>query len=113
MACARAAPALIDTPGHILVVLPNAPWARRVSGPWANALASGSPTRAVAVAVAAARGYTVSLRAPASRPHGADVLARHFASGGGRPGAAGINALPEAELERFAALFQQSFRAAG
>jgi hypothetical protein len=113
MARAAAAPAMVDTASHVLVVLPDAPWARRVSGPWANELASRSATRAVAVAVATSRGYTVSVRAPAARPHGADVLARHFASGGGRPGAAGINTLPEADLERFAALFQRSFGPAG
>jgi hypothetical protein len=108
---ARAAgtrPAL-DTPTHVMVVLPDAPWARRVSGPWANELASGAPARAVAVLTPATAGYTVSIRAPAAHPHGADLLARQFPSGGGRPGAAGINRLPEAQIPAFARLFERSF----
>jgi hypothetical protein len=63
----------------------------------------------VAVLVPGGRGFNVSIRAPTARPHGADVLARSFPAGGGRPNAAGINALPEAELDRFTAAFARTF----
>jgi hypothetical protein len=47
-------------------------------------------------------GFVVSLRAPQKAPSGADELCRRF-GGGGRAGAAGIDHLPAAELERFVA----------
>jgi hypothetical protein len=109
MARAASAPAALDTDTHLMVLLPDAAWARRVSGPWASELAGRAPARAVAVLVPAQGGYVVSIRAPASHPRGADALAREFPSGGGRSGAAGINALPSGELERFAARFAASF----
>jgi hypothetical protein len=54
-------------------------------------------------------GYTVSVRAPLTRPHGADALCTKFETGGGRAGAAGINLLPEAELTRFIAEFEKQY----
>ena len=46
-------------------VLPDAPWARRVSGTFANRLAAADPARAHAVLTPNARGgYSVSVRAP-------------------------------------------------
>ena len=113
MAHAAAVPATVDSGTHVLVVLPDAGWARRVSGPWANALALRTPQRAVAVLVRAHGAFAVSVRAPGTHPHGADAFAREFATGGGRPGAAGINALPEAELGGFVERFQRSFGATG
>lgn len=74
--------------------LPDAPWARRVQGTFAHQLARAQPQRAHAVLRLRADGdYAVSLRAPLARPAGADALARRF-GGGGRAGAAGIDALP-------------------
>lgn len=105
---ARVRPQL-DTAAHLAVVLPDAPWARRVSGPWANVLANRAPQRAHAVLVRRRDALTVSIRAPVAQPAGADDLARRFPTGGGRVGAAGINALPESELDRFLAAFQASF----
>jgi hypothetical protein len=109
MAQASVTPAAVETDTHLMVVLPDAAWARRASGPWASEAAGRTPQRAVAVLVPARGAYVVSIRAPAAHPHGADALAREFPSGGGRPGAAGINALPVSELERFAARFTASF----
>lgn len=109
MALAAGAGALLDTPTHLVVALPDAHWARRVGGPWANHLVSQSPTRAVAVLVGNSAGYVVSIRAPTARPQGADGLARRFATGGGRAGAAGINLLPQADVERFVREFAASF----
>jgi hypothetical protein len=87
-------------------LLPDEKWARRVSGVWSNDLANESPDRAHAVLTARPDGtWLVSVRAPLHRKHGADVLCRHFPTGGGRAAAAGINALPADQLERFVDAF--------
>ena len=109
MALAEQVRPQIETAAHLAVLLPDAPWARRVSGAWANALANRVPERAHAVLVRHGDALTVSIRAPSARPAGADALARRFPAGGGRPGAAGINALPESELLGFLKAFQASF----
>jgi hypothetical protein len=91
-------------------VMPDAPWARRVSGVFANRLASESTDRAHAIFTTNQQGdYTVSVRAPIATPQGADTLCLKFATGGGRKGAAGINHLPVAEFEQFMACFQAQF----
>ncbi len=85
-----------------LYVLPDASWSRRVNGVFGNRLAQAHPQRAHAVLVAkAGGGYAVSVRAPRSRPVGADVLCLAFATGGGRQAAAGINHLPAEQLPKF------------
>ena len=87
-------------------VLPDAPWSRRVSGVFGNALTQRYPERAHAVLTRRGEGgYTVSVRAALNRRDGADALCRQFEGGGGRKAAAGINHLAEAELERFLGLF--------
>jgi len=86
-------------------LLPDAASSRRVSGTFAHALAAAAPQRAHAVLTpSAAGGYTVSVRAPRARPIGADAFCRQF-GGGGRAGAAGIDALPAAALDDFYARF--------
>lgn len=90
--------------------LPDAPWARRVSGILANRLAHEHPARAHAVLTpASGNKYTVSIRAPLDRPTGADSLCREFPGGGGRAAAGGINGLNAAGvpllLERLATHF--------
>lgn len=93
-----------------LYILPDAPWARRVSGVLANQLAREHPQRAHALLTARPEGgYVVSVRAPLSDRRGAADLCRQFPSGGGREAAAGINELPAAEVERFAAAFRESY----
>ncbi len=83
--------------------LPDAGWARRVIGSFANRLASDAPGLAHAVLQAGRDGgHAVSLRAPLDAPSGADALCRLF-GGGGRAGAAGIDHLPAAQLPRFMA----------
>ena len=91
--------------------LPDAAWARRVSGVFGNALASAAPDQAHAVLTQKTGGYLVSVRAPLSNKQGADTLCAQFETGGGRKGAAGINHLPEAELPRFLKLFEATYRA--
>jgi hypothetical protein len=97
------------TATHLLTLLPDASWSRRVSGPWANRLATASPERAHAVLVRKGDVFNVSVRAPQARPAGADALCRGFPTGGGRPAAAGISRLPAGDLERFIAAFQGAF----
>jgi len=95
----------------VVYVLPNAAWARRVSGVFGNELAVDAPNHAHAVLTQKDSGYQVSVRAPVSVRQGADTLCAQFATGGGRKGAAGINHLPENELPRFLKLFDEIFRA--
>ncbi|KMT63794.1 hypothetical protein [Catenovulum maritimum] len=92
-------------------VLPNEAWARRVSGVWGNDLANKSPALAHAVLtdLPDKSAYLVSVRAPKQRAAGADELCMKFETGGGRKAAAGINVLPESELQRFFAEFDQQF----
>ncbi len=92
-----------------LVILPDAAWSRRVNGIYGNRLAQEHPRRAHAVLVGRPGGYRVSVRASAARPGGADELCMQFATGGGRRGAAGINDLPERDLDRFVTAFRQQF----
>lgn len=91
-----------------LFILPDAPWARRISGVLGNELANRYPQRAHAVLTPEQNAgghirYQVSLRAPKSNLRGADVIAAEF-DGGGRKGAAGINHLP---AEQIAPLFRR------
>jgi single-stranded DNA-specific DHH superfamily exonuclease len=102
----------LATATHLVTLLPDERWSRRVSGPWANRLATANPQRAHAVLVRKGDCYSVSVRAPQAHPHGADALCRRFATGGGRPGAAGVTALPANELARFVAEFQGAFPSA-
>ncbi len=92
-------------------ILPDAPWARRVSGVFGNALANAHPQRAHAiVTVRTQGGYQVSVRAPANNKSGADVLCNQFPSGGGRRGAAGINQLPVDQYAEFVAAFEAQYQ---
>ncbi|GAA4409400.1 acetyltransferase [Quisquiliibacterium transsilvanicum] len=87
----------------VLHLLPDAAWARRVSGSFANHALNADPERAHAIATP--RPGTgllqVSLRLPRSSAASAHELVRPF-GGGGRRGAAGIDALDPSELPRLA-----------
>jgi hypothetical protein len=97
---------------HLMMVLPAAAWARRVSGVYANALAQQAPGRAHALLTRRETGgFVVSVRAPLNRPDGADALCRQFETGGGRKAAAGINCLDDADQPRFADAFLAAFAA--
>jgi hypothetical protein len=100
----------LDTRTHYLVVLPDTQWARRVNGVLANRLAESHPGRAHAVLVRRGATLRVSVRAPTKRPTGAAELCGLFASGGGRAGAAGINALPVTAFPDFERAFERAFR---
>ena len=83
-------------------MLPDEPWARRVSGVYSNDLANADPARAHSVLTTKANGcYLVSVRAPLENKTGADELCMKFPTGGGRKAAAGINDLPADMLRDF------------
>lgn len=93
-------------------ILPDAPWARRVSGVYGNELANQNVDRAHAVVTeTGTTGYLISVRAPLNNKVGADEICRQFDTGGGRAAAAGINALPKDELPRFIDTFAQFYAA--
>jgi hypothetical protein len=99
MARTQAIAAEIDKPAYALFILPDAAWARRVSGVFANTLAQQNPGRAHAMLTATGDGaFLVSVRAPLATRTGADELCRKFPTGGGRKAAAGINRL---EADRY------------
>jgi hypothetical protein len=93
-------------------VLPDAAWARRVTGVFANSLTHQAPRRAHAVVADNGKGgLAVSVRAPLARPTGAAALCLLYPTGGGRESAAGINHLPADEFEAFAKRFIEHFGA--
>lgn len=94
--------AVEDDKQLLVYQLPDAAWAKRVSGVLGNELANRYPTRAIAVVTHNADGsLMVSLRAPLTNRQGAGDICSQFATGGGRAAAAGINALPVSDLSQF------------
>lgn len=86
-------------------MLPDAPWSRRVLGPFANQLASEDPNRAHAVVRAREdASFDCSVRAPLTRRGGADRLCAAF-GGGGRAAAGAVDRLPAERLEAFMEAF--------
>jgi hypothetical protein len=101
LALAENAPAQVATSRIAIFELPDAAFARRVSGTFANRLARAHPQRAHLILNGDGHGgFTVSIRAPLDDPHGAEQVANSFAGGGGRAAAAGINHLAADELPR-------------
>ena len=93
-----------------LYILPNQPWARRVSGVFANILSQKQPERAHALLTEQDNNsYLVSVRAPLATKTGADELCRKFATGGGRKAAAGINNLSDKDYATFVNTFTDQF----
>lgn len=91
--------------------LPDSPWARRISGVFANLKARENPEGAHALITENSDGtLRISVRAPLADRRHADTLCRLFTSGGGRAAAAGINSLPEDQLHRFVATFNHTYR---
>lgn len=109
---AQATEPLKVTDAIAVFVLPDASWARRVSGVYSNDLTNQNPDRAHAVLTEKANGnYLVSVRAPLSNKKGAAALCMQFPTGGGREAAAGINDLPMEMLGEFIDKFEQAFSA--
>jgi hypothetical protein len=110
MAQALAITADYQSTNTAVYILPDAAWARRVSGVFSNELANQYPNRAHAVLNYRPQGdYQVSVRAPLTNNTGADELCSTFATGGGRKSAAGINCLPSTQLPVFINAFIQHY----
>ena len=108
---ARQTEPLQESSAGVVYRLPNQPWCRRVAGVFMNEKARADQDRAQALLVDNGDGsLLVSVRAPLARRTGADTLCRAFPSGGGRPAAAGINALPSLMLSEFLSLFFETFK---
>jgi hypothetical protein len=93
-----------------LFLMPNEPWARRVSGAFANHLVHAFPARAHAILTTNTHGTaTVSIRAPAAKPRDADQVATRFANGGGRAIAAGIESFPFDQLAKLLVALEETY----
>ena len=104
LAASAALMPVVEEPAFAVYQLPNAPWARRVSGVYSNGLVRVYPDRAHAVLTERDDGaFLVSVRAPFDRRTGAEAVCSQFATGGGREAAAGINRLPAEELDQLIA----------
>ena len=110
MAAAAGLKAEFSSDSVAAFILPDEPWARRVSGVYSNDLANSTPSRAHAVLTVKANGnYLISVRAPLDNKVGADELCRSFATGGGRAAAAGVNDLPADQLNEFINRFNEFY----
>ncbi len=109
LSAAKAAKSIDETDDGLVLVLENTASSRRISGVFGNQLAQENPARAHAILTQQAGGFLVSIRAPLSNRSGADKLAMEFETGGGRSAAAGINHLPDTDLERFITAFRAAF----
>lgn len=90
-------------------ILPDAPWARRASGVFSNQQARQKPDAAHALITRNPDStLRISVRAPLDDKKNAAVLCKQF-GGGGRAAAAGINSLPENQLEIFLAAFNTTY----
>ncbi len=107
---ARAEKPFHETTSVAALILPNETWARRVSGVFSNQLSNENPDRAHVILTQKSDGdFLVSIRAPLSQLEGADEVAGRFKTGGGRKGAAGVNALPETEIPELIDLMEQRY----
>ena len=103
---ARSTKPLQEKDNGRVYVFPDQPWARRTVGVFANERAREEVEKGHALLVDDGQGgYVVSVRAPLATKQGAVDLCRQFVTGGGRAAAAGINHLPETDVERFLELF--------
>ncbi|CAG2157377.1 hypothetical protein LMG31506_05993 [Cupriavidus yeoncheonensis] len=114
MAHARRLSPAHEVPGAALLVLPDAPWARRAIGVLANELVRGRPGDAIGLlSPKSGGGFAVSVRVPAHSATGAADFCRGFETGGGRRLAGGINHLADAEVDRFTRSFADCFGGPG
>ncbi len=103
-------PSFSSGANHVFI-LPDKRWARRVSGVFANSVARTNPSGAHAVLTPLeGDGFVVSVRAPLSDRRDADTLCRKFPTGGGRAAAAGINVLPEGDVDKFLEEFEKTYK---
>lgn len=106
MAAAEAVKPVFEASHAAVLHLPDAAWARRVSGVFSNELVNRYPERAHAVITDKPDGgLLVSVRAPLANRTGADEICRRFPTGGGRKAAAGINHLAQERRDEFIQAF--------
>ncbi|HEY8923134.1 MAG TPA: DHH family phosphoesterase [Polyangia bacterium] len=107
---ARALDPFRKAEGAIVFLLPDAAWARRVSGTLANDLSKIYVQSALAiVSHKTGGGFLVSLRVPRDSAVSAEAFCRQYPTGGGRKTAAGINHLPADAFEAFVSAFETQF----
>ena len=107
---ANSYPPLQRNAAGVIYGFPAEPWGKRVAGIFGNTIARQEPDWAHALLVDNGdKSFLVSVRAPFNQPYGADVLCREFDTGGGRKAAAGINRLPQKDIERFFERFETIF----
>jgi len=110
MAAARSQMPIREEVSGRIYQFPAEPWSRRAAGVFSNEKARERPELAHALLVDNNDGtFLVSVRAPLNNKRGADTLCRAFPTGGGRAGAAGINALPQERREEFIVQFFITF----
>ncbi|MCC5879136.1 MAG: DHH family phosphoesterase [Idiomarina sp.] len=113
---ARECTPLADDETLIAVMLDNAPWARRISGTLGNLMAAENQHKAIVIASQNKANadeeatLTISLRAPKNNLQGAGDICASFPTGGGRAGAAGVNALPVSGLLDFLRAVRKFYR---
>ncbi len=89
-----------------IYVLPNQPWARRVSGLLANKLQVECCDKSIAVLTEKPDGcFVVSVRSAVPEQKAAHGFCSSFATGGGRQAAGGINSLQTCDVDAFAEKF--------
>lgn len=97
-----------------IFILPLEPWARRISGVFANRQILSEERSACAVLTEKSDGsFLVSVRSADPISRAANTLCERFLSGGGRQRAAGINHLPAHDLSKFVASFFAYFETTG
>ncbi|MFZ6644109.1 hypothetical protein ACO0LO_00195 [Undibacterium sp. TJN25] len=93
-----------------IYVLPNQPWARRISGLLANKLQVECCDKSIAVLTEKPDGcFVVSVRSAAPEQKAAHGFCSSFATGGGRQAAGGINSLQTCDVDAFAERFFSYF----
>ena len=108
---AQSAKVIKNSSSLLAIELEDAAWARRISGVYGNELANNNVDKAILVLTKNDGGtFRVSLRAPINDKQGAGDICAQFETGGGRAAAAGINVLPEDELERLIALVTDYYK---
>ena len=101
---ALSAEILAEKSNVLAIELEDAAWARRISGVYGNELANENVNKAIIVLTKNADdSYRVSLRAPINNKQGAGDICSMYQTGGGRAAAAGINHLPNTQLNDFIA----------
>ena len=89
---------------------PDAAWARRVAGVFANLKARDQPDSAHALITENRdKSLRISVRAPQNDRRDAATLCKGFATGGGRAGSAGINSLPADQFDAFLEAFNSTY----